>query len=117
MDEKKIQKKDAEKKLNRFESWYARNWKKVTGAIAGLGGLALIICRAKYNKVLRDNGAFDFNPDELEPDKLADFERLIPEMADEYGVIHRNVLRQDLDGNTTAYWFSTKDIIEPESEE
>lgn len=114
MDEKKIQKKEnVEKKPN----WFKRNWKKIVGVIGGLGGLTFIICEAKKTKELRDSGAFDFNPDELDPDKLAYFEKLIPEMADEYGVIHRNVLRQDLDGNSTAYWFSTKDIIEPESEE
>lgn len=114
MDEKKIQKKEDTKKK---PGWFKRNWKKIVGVVGGLGGMTFVIYEAKKAKELRDSGAFDFNPAELKPDELCDFEKLIPEMADEYGVIHRNVLRQDLDGNSTAYWFSTKDIAEPESEE
>lgn len=102
--------------------WFRRNWKKVAGVAAGIGGLVGLVVLGKKGseKLAEMNGLIDIDPTELdsggEVTKLCSgWERIIPEMADENGVIHKNVLRQDLDGDCTAYWFSTKGIDGPEN--
>lgn len=113
--EKIEQIKNTETKKEKKPSWIKRNWKKVLGGIS-LGGLvAGIGYLAK-----RDHDYYESLPeDPVNPGCKYDpaWEAYIPEMADEYGNIHKNVFRQTLDDNTTAYWFKTSDIIPPKSEE
>lgn len=107
-------KKDKKAKKEKKPSWVKRNWKKVLGGIS-LGGLvAGIGYLAK-----RDHDYYESLPeDPVNPGCKYDpsWEAYIPEMADEYGNIHKNVLRQTLDGQT-AYYFNTSDIIPKDSKE
>lgn len=106
--------KNTETKKEKKSSWIKRNWKKVLGGIS-LGGLAAGIGYLAK----RSHDYYESLPeDPVNPGCKYDPEWMsyIPEMADEYGNIHKNVCRQDLDGGETAYWFKTSDII-PKSEE
>ena len=106
--------KNTETKKEKKPSWIKRNWKKVLGGIS-LGGLAAGIGYLAK----RSHDYYESLPeDPVNPGCKYDPEWMsyIPEMADEYGNIHKNVLRQNLDGDCTAYWFKTSDII-PKSEE
>lgn len=111
----KIDKDEKKSKKEKKPLWIKQNWKKVLGGVT-LGGL--VACIGYLAKI--DHDYYESLPeDPVNPGCKFDprWEAYIPEMADEYGNIHRNVFRQTLDDDTTAYWFKTSDIIKPEEDE
>ena len=111
-EEKKVQQEETKKK-DKKPNWFHKNWKKLLVAAGGIGGTLWVIAKGIAKA---KSGEYDFNPYEIDENNLPDWEKMIPEMADEYGVIHKNVLRQDLDGET-AYWFKTSELIDPNKSE